>query len=106
MVSLIFNCSFFFFLLFLIISYHFLSLCQAEVRELRARLAELQERGAALHEQIAHEEQQQELEEVEGPVLHSCDPAHLRQMGRALEDLLTSQHRTRICLSPPPLLNR
>ncbi|XP_012672397.2 disrupted in schizophrenia 1 protein isoform X1 [Clupea harengus] len=81
-------------------------LIEAEVRELRARLAELQERGAALHEQIAHEEQQQELEEVEGPVLHSCDPAHLRQMGRALEDLLTSQHRTRICLSPPPLLNR
>ncbi|XP_062375448.1 disrupted in schizophrenia 1 protein isoform X2 [Sardina pilchardus] len=81
-------------------------LVEAEVRELRARLAELEERSAALDERIACEEQQQELEEVEGPVLRSCTPALLRQMGRALEDLLSSQHRTRICLSPPPLLLR
>ncbi|XP_041921464.1 disrupted in schizophrenia 1 protein isoform X2 [Alosa sapidissima] len=81
-------------------------LIEAEVCELRARLAELEERSAALDERIACEEQQQELEEVEGPVLCSCTPAHLRQMGRALEDLLSSQHRMRICLSLPPVLHR
>lgn len=83
-----------------------LSFCQAEVRELRTRLAELEARSAALDKRIAREEQQQELEEVEGPVLRSCTSAHLRQMGRALEDLLGSEHRTHICLSPPPLLQR
>ncbi|XP_063047641.1 disrupted in schizophrenia 1 protein isoform X2 [Engraulis encrasicolus] len=79
---------------------------QCEVSELRARLAELEVRSAALDERIAREEQLQELEEVEGPVLRSCTPSHLRQMGRSLEDLLTSHHRTRICLSPPSLLHR
>ncbi|KAL2082864.1 hypothetical protein ACEWY4_020637 [Coilia grayii] len=79
---------------------------ESEVCELRARLAGLEARSAELEERIAREEQLQELEEVEGPVLRSCTPTHLRQMGRALEDLLTSQHRTRISLSPPSLLHR
>lgn len=81
-------------------------LVEAEVQELRSRLAKLQDRSAVLNEQIACEERLQELEEVEGPVLQSCSPANLRQMGRALEDLLSSQHRMHISLAPPPVLQR
>ncbi|XP_030628127.1 disrupted in schizophrenia 1 protein [Chanos chanos] len=79
---------------------------QAEIQELQLRLTELQERSRALEQLIAQEDQQLEMEEVEGPVLRACSTAQLRQMGRAVEDLVTSPHRAQICVSPPPIILR
>ncbi|XDV49811.1 hypothetical protein PO909_018991, partial [Leuciscus waleckii] len=65
---------------------------QKEMCELQRRLDELQEQSRAVEE---------ELEELEEPVLRACDSAQLRLMARALEDMITSEHRPQISLSPP-----
>ncbi|KAK7139721.1 hypothetical protein R3I94_012390 [Phoxinus phoxinus] len=67
---------------------------QKEVCELQRRLEELQEQSRAVEE------------ELEEPVLRACDPAQLRLMARALEDMSTSEHRPQISLSPPAAVVR
>ncbi|CAM4728021.1 unnamed protein product [Leuciscus chuanchicus] len=70
---------------------------QKEMCELQRRLDELQEQSRAVEE---------ELEELEEPVLRACDSAQLRLMARALEDMITSEHRPQISLSPPAAIIR
>ncbi|XP_067278382.1 disrupted in schizophrenia 1 protein [Pseudorasbora parva] len=67
---------------------------QKEMCDLQRRLEELQEQSRAVEVQL-------EVEELEGPVLRACASPQLRLMGRALEDMITSEHRTLIRLSPP-----
>ncbi|RXN38206.1 disrupted in schizophrenia 1 -like protein [Labeo rohita] len=62
--------------------------------DLQRRLEELQEQSRAVEEQL-------EMEELEEPVLRACDSAQLRLMGRALEDMIGSEHRAQISVSPP-----
>ncbi|XP_052428741.1 disrupted in schizophrenia 1 protein isoform X2 [Carassius gibelio] len=57
---------------------------QKEMCDLQRRLQELQERSRAVEEQLE-------------PVLGGWDPAQLRLMARALEDMISSEHR----VSPP-----
>lgn len=70
--------------------------------ELQRRLAALQERSRVLEQQIQREEQQLEAEELEGSVLRSCTAAQLRDLSRTLQDLVTSESRSLITVSPPP----
>ncbi|XP_050982183.1 disrupted in schizophrenia 1 protein [Labeo rohita] len=67
---------------------------QKEMCDLQRRLEELQEQSRAVEEQL-------EMEELEEPVLRACDSAQLRLMGRALEDMIGSEHRAQISVSPP-----
>ncbi|XP_037547288.1 disrupted in schizophrenia 1 protein [Nematolebias whitei] len=75
---------------------------EEEVAELQRRLAELQERNRLLEEQIQQEERQLEAEELEGTVLRSCTTVQLRDLSRTLQDLVTSEYRSLISISPPP----
>uniref|UniRef100_A0A8C1CMQ5 DISC1 scaffold protein n=1 Tax=Cyprinus carpio carpio TaxID=630221 RepID=A0A8C1CMQ5_CYPCA len=61
---------------------------QKEMCDLQRRLQELQERSRAVEEQLE-------------PVLRVCDPAQLRLTARALEDMISSEHRAQISVSPP-----
>ncbi|XP_064872690.1 disrupted in schizophrenia 1 protein isoform X1 [Oncorhynchus nerka] len=79
---------------------------EAEMAELQWRLGELQSRSCSLEQQIQQEEEELQTEEVEGPALRSCSHIQLRDMGNALNDLVTSQSRTRICVSPPEAILR
>ncbi|XP_026164898.1 disrupted in schizophrenia 1 protein isoform X2 [Mastacembelus armatus] len=81
-------------------------LLEEEIAELQRRLAELKDRSRCLEQQIQHEEQQVEAEELEGSVLRSCTVAQLRDMSRTLEDLITSENRMQISVSPPPSMLR
>ncbi|XP_043111522.1 disrupted in schizophrenia 1 protein isoform X2 [Puntigrus tetrazona] len=64
---------------------------QKEVCDLQRRLRELQEQGRAVEEQL----------ELDEPVPGACDPAQLRLVSRALEDMISSEHRAQIDVSPP-----
>lgn len=75
---------------------------QEEIAELQQRLTELKDRSRRLEQQIQQEEQQVEAEELEGSMLKSCTVAQLRDMSRALQDLVTSENRRQISVSPPP----
>ncbi|XP_061766640.1 disrupted in schizophrenia 1 protein isoform X4 [Nerophis ophidion] len=77
-----------------------------ETKELQQRLTELKDRSRRLEKQIQREEQQMEAEELEGSVLRSCTVAQLRDMNRTLQDLVTSENRTQIAISPPPSMLR
>uniref|UniRef100_A0A674C322 DISC1 scaffold protein n=1 Tax=Salmo trutta TaxID=8032 RepID=A0A674C322_SALTR len=79
---------------------------EAEMAELQWRLGELQSRSCSLEHQIQQEEEDLQTEEVEGPALRSCSHTQLRDMGNALNDLVTSQSRTRIRVSPPEAILR
>uniref|UniRef100_A0A3Q1CCM0 DISC1 scaffold protein n=1 Tax=Amphiprion ocellaris TaxID=80972 RepID=A0A3Q1CCM0_AMPOC len=81
-------------------------LVEEEIVELERRLAELKDRSRCLEQQIQQEEQQVEAEELEGSVLRSCTVAQLRDMSRTLQDLVTSENRTQISVSPPPSMLR
>uniref|UniRef100_A0A665WNH5 DISC1 scaffold protein n=1 Tax=Echeneis naucrates TaxID=173247 RepID=A0A665WNH5_ECHNA len=70
-----------------------------EVLCLQQRLAELRDRSRSL-------EQQMEAEELEGSVLRSCTLAQLRDISRTLRDLVTSENRVQISVSPPPSMLR
>ncbi|XP_073690660.1 disrupted in schizophrenia 1 protein [Garra rufa] len=70
---------------------------QKEMCDLQRRLEELREQSRAVEEQLELEE----LEELEEPVLRACDSAQLRLMGQALEDMISSEHRAQISVSPP-----
>ncbi|XP_059421657.1 disrupted in schizophrenia 1 protein [Carassius carassius] len=61
---------------------------QKEMCDLQRRLQELQERSRAVEEQLE-------------PVLGGWDPAQLRLMARALEDMISSENRAQISASPP-----
>ncbi|KAA0718301.1 Disrupted in schizophrenia 1 protein [Triplophysa tibetana] len=76
---------------------------QREMCDLQRRLEELQEQSRAVEVQLAPDERRREEErlEEEVPVLKGCDVAQLRLMGRALEDMMTSEHRAQISASPP-----
>uniref|UniRef100_A0A3P9INB2 DISC1 scaffold protein n=1 Tax=Oryzias latipes TaxID=8090 RepID=A0A3P9INB2_ORYLA len=75
---------------------------EGEMAELQRTLEELKDRRRRLEQQIRQEEQQAEDEELQGCVLRSCTPPQLRDMSRTLQDLVTSESRTQICLSTPP----
>ncbi|KAJ8250721.1 hypothetical protein COCON_G00226430 [Conger conger] len=77
---------------------------QEETQDLRSRLQELQERSQRLEAELQQEEE--EPEEGVAPALRSSTPAQLQELSRALEDLVTSQHRAQICTQPPALLLR
>ncbi|KAM9412607.1 disrupted in schizophrenia 1 protein isoform 1-T1 [Salvelinus alpinus] len=79
---------------------------EAEMAELQWRLGELQSRSCSLEHQIQQEEEDLQTEEVEGPALRSCSHTQLRDMGNALNVLVTSQSRTRIRVSPPEAILR
>uniref|UniRef100_A0A673GR88 Disrupted in schizophrenia 1 protein-like n=1 Tax=Sinocyclocheilus rhinocerous TaxID=307959 RepID=A0A673GR88_9TELE len=64
---------------------------QKEMCGLQRRLEELREQSRAVEEQL----------ELEEPVLRACDSTQLRLMGRVLEDMITSEHRAQISVSPP-----
>ncbi|KAG7462840.1 hypothetical protein MATL_G00188910 [Megalops atlanticus] len=81
-------------------------LVQEEMQELQRRLEVLQERSRQLDQEILQEEQLLEGEECEGPALRSCTPAQLQELSRALEDLVTSEHRAQIATHPPPAILR
>ncbi|XP_054654511.1 disrupted in schizophrenia 1 protein isoform X2 [Dunckerocampus dactyliophorus] len=77
-----------------------------EIKELQQRLTELKDRSRCLEQQIQQEEQQMEAEDLEASVLRSCPVAQLRDMNRTLHDLVTSENRTQIVVSPPPSMLR
>ncbi|XP_038838621.1 disrupted in schizophrenia 1 protein-like, partial [Salvelinus namaycush] len=79
---------------------------EAEMAELQWRLGELQSRSCSLEHQIQQEEEDLQTEEVEGPALRSCSHTQLRDMGNALNVLVTSQSRTRITVCPPEAIFR
>ncbi|KAM7409040.1 hypothetical protein PAMA_002652 [Pampus argenteus] len=79
---------------------------EEEIEELQQKLAELKDRSRCLEQQIQQEEQQVEAEELEGSVLRSCTVAQLRDMSRTLQDLVTSENRMQISVSPPPSMLR
>lgn len=79
---------------------------QVEIAELQLRLTELKDRNRSLEQQIQQEEQHVEVEELEGSVLKSCTVAQLRDMSRALRDLVTSENRTQISVSTPASMLR
>ncbi|XP_040906191.1 disrupted in schizophrenia 1 protein [Toxotes jaculatrix] len=79
---------------------------EEEIAELQQKLAELKDRSLCLEQQIQQEEQQVEAEELEGSVLRSCTFAQLRDMSRTLQDLVTSENRMQISVSPPPSMLR
>lgn len=79
-----------------------LSPVQGEIAELQQRLADLSDRSRCLGQQIQQEEQQLEAEELEGSVLRSCTVGQLCDMGQTLQDLVTSENRTQISVSPSP----
>lgn len=77
-------------------------LVEDEIAELEQRLMELKDRSRRLERRIQQEEQQAEAEELEGSMLRSCTVAQLRDMSRTLQDLVTSESRMQISVSPPP----
>ncbi|XP_022599576.1 disrupted in schizophrenia 1 protein [Seriola dumerili] len=79
---------------------------EEEIAELQQRLAELRDRSRCLEQQIQQEEQQVEAEELEGSVLRSCTVAQLRDISRTMQDLVTSENRMQISVSPPSSLLR
>ncbi|XP_044070806.1 disrupted in schizophrenia 1 protein isoform X2 [Siniperca chuatsi] len=81
-------------------------LVEEEIAELQQRLTELKDRSRRLEQQIQQEEQQVEAEELEGSVLRSRSVAQLRDMSRTLQDLVTSENRMQISVSPPPSMLR
>ncbi|XP_059215168.1 disrupted in schizophrenia 1 protein [Centropristis striata] len=81
-------------------------LVEEEISELQRRLTELKDRSRCLEQEIQQEEQRMEAEELEGSVLRSCTMAQLRDMSRTLQDLVTSENRTQISVSPSPSLLR
>uniref|UniRef100_A0A3P9NS56 DISC1 scaffold protein n=1 Tax=Poecilia reticulata TaxID=8081 RepID=A0A3P9NS56_POERE len=75
---------------------------EEEIEKLQTRLAQLKDRSRYLEQQIQQEEQRTEAAELEGSVLRSCTVAQLRDMSRTLQDLISSENRTQISVSPPP----
>ncbi|KAM4599684.1 disrupted in schizophrenia 1 protein [Fundulus diaphanus] len=75
---------------------------EEEIEDLQTRLARLKDRSRCLEQLILQEEQRAEAAELEGSVLRSCSVAQLRDMSRTLQDLVTSENRTQISISPPP----
>lgn len=76
----------------------FFVLLQMEMCDLQRRLEELQEQNRDVEVQLALEERRTEEDVL---VLKGCDASQLRMMGRALEDMMTCEHRTQISASPP-----
>ncbi|KAK1791359.1 hypothetical protein P4O66_013378, partial [Electrophorus voltai] len=72
---------------------------QKQMMELQHMLGELQKQRLALGEQLNQDDLRLE-KEVEERVLRSYSPTQLHLIGRVLEDLITSQHRDQISLSP------
>ncbi|KAI9519899.1 hypothetical protein NQZ68_022926 [Dissostichus eleginoides] len=81
-------------------------LIEVEIAELQWRLTELRDRSRGLEQQIQQEAQQVEAEELEGSVLRGRTVAQLRDMSRTLQDLVTSENRAQITVSPSASLLR
>ena len=84
---------------------------QEEMEELRRRLAVLEERRGRLEERLQQREEEEEeeeergagdSEELGGSVLRGLSAAQLEDMSRALNDLVTSECRAHIAVTPPP----
>ncbi|KAM9804388.1 disrupted in schizophrenia 1 protein [Neosynchiropus ocellatus] len=79
---------------------------EEELEELQQKLAELKNRSRTLELQIQREEQQVEAEELEGTVLKNYTVTQLRELRRSLQDLVRSENRTQISVSPPAAIHR
>ncbi|XP_053730601.1 disrupted in schizophrenia 1 protein isoform X1 [Synchiropus splendidus] len=79
---------------------------EEEMEELQEKLAELKNRSRSLELQIQQEEQQREAEELEGSVLKNYTVTQLRELRRTLQDLVHSENRTQISVSPPAAIHR
>ncbi|XP_055026064.2 disrupted in schizophrenia 1 protein isoform X2 [Misgurnus anguillicaudatus] len=76
---------------------------QKEMLDLQRRLEELQVQSRAVDMQLGMEVHRLE---VEMPMLRGCDVGQLHLIGRALEDMMTSEHRAQISASPPAEIMR
>ncbi|XP_048861746.1 disrupted in schizophrenia 1 protein-like isoform X2 [Brienomyrus brachyistius] len=76
-------------------------LVEEEMQDLQRRLASLRQRSAQLQQELLQEERLLGGEEDEGSALWHCSPAQLHELGRALEDTVTSEHRARLCTRWP-----
>ncbi|XP_072565583.1 disrupted in schizophrenia 1 protein isoform X2 [Paramormyrops kingsleyae] len=76
-------------------------LVEEEMQELQRRLASLRQRSTQLERELLQEERLLGGEEDEGPALWHCSPAQLHELGRALEDTVTSEHRAQLCTLRP-----
>ncbi|XP_010786588.1 disrupted in schizophrenia 1 protein [Notothenia coriiceps] len=81
-------------------------LIEVEIAELQWRLTELRDLSRGLEQQIQLEAQQVEAEELEGSVLRGRTVAQLCDMSRTLQDLVTSENRMQITVSPSASLLR
>lgn len=77
------------------------TLLQEEMQQLQRRLASLRQRSVQLERELLPEVPLLGAEEDEGPALWHCSPAQLHELGRALEDTVTSEHRARLCTRWP-----
>ncbi|XP_054885850.1 disrupted in schizophrenia 1 protein [Poeciliopsis prolifica] len=75
---------------------------EEEIEKLQTKLVQLKDRSRYLEQLVQQEEQRAEAVELEGSVLRSCTVAQLRDMSHTLQDLISSENRTQISISPPP----
>uniref|UniRef100_A0A8C6TEN0 DISC1 scaffold protein n=1 Tax=Neogobius melanostomus TaxID=47308 RepID=A0A8C6TEN0_9GOBI len=77
-----------------------------EMCELQQKLSELEQRRRSLEQQIQGQEQEAESEDLEASVLKTYSAPQIRELNQTLQDLLSSQDRTEITVSPPPSVLR
>ncbi|XP_072293091.1 disrupted in schizophrenia 1 protein isoform X2 [Eucyclogobius newberryi] len=81
-------------------------LVEVEMAELQQRLSELDLRRKRLEEQIQDQDQDQDREDLESSVLKTYSAPQLQDLNQTLQDLLSSQDRSVISVSPPPSVLR
>ncbi|KAK7901945.1 hypothetical protein WMY93_018714 [Mugilogobius chulae] len=81
-------------------------LVEMEMAELQRRLSELEQRRKSLEEQIQDRDQETGSEDLETSVLKTYSSLQLQDLNQTLQDLLSSQDRSLICVSPPPSVLR
>ncbi|KAJ0005014.1 hypothetical protein NQD34_011228 [Periophthalmus magnuspinnatus] len=79
-------------------------LVEMEMAELQQRLSALEQRRQSLEEQI--QDQETASEGLETLVLKTYSPPQLQDLHQILQDLLSSQDRSLISVSPPPSVLR
>ncbi|XP_055018935.1 disrupted in schizophrenia 1 protein [Boleophthalmus pectinirostris] len=81
-------------------------LVEMEMAELQQRLSALEQRRRSLEEQIQDQDLETESEGLEASVLKTYSPPQLQDLHQTLQDLLSSQDRSLISVSPPPSVLR
>lgn len=81
-------------------------LVELEMSELQQRLSELELRRRSLEQQIQDQEAEAESEDLETSVLKTYSVSQIQDLHRNLQDLLSSQDRSQITVSPPPSVLR